>query len=273
MKPKEKKPVGFSGLTYAPSCEEALYLLLGLLSPYLPYSFMFEKFAINSSSQENEYERRPGIKGQFLTDNQWEKAKFEFKLLSSSFSREPKGQDESEAIFLICWINDSRRDPNRIEKVISLREVFEKRVPNQFRERIILYPNRIAKLSKLIDEEHIDTFSAANSIKVQRLLLKWPYHQRSGVLHLHNGHLEILLTLDGTGEASIRACIYEKGEYLGVDKNIFHNIRSEFDTSKFRTEETGKRLNIWLDEMRVEDVDRLAVLVAEDIVSNITKRL
>jgi hypothetical protein len=271
MKPKKEEiPEGFSGLTYAPSSENAFYMLLGLLSPYLQSRLRFEKFEISPLPKKNEYGRRISASGEYYTDERWEKATFELSILSSSYSRKKNKQSDSDAVFLICWMDDAAKRPDQIRKVISLLNIFDQ-VPMDLRQRIILHPNRIAKLPDLIDEDHIDQFSAANSIKVQRLLLRWPYHQRSGVFHLHSGHLEILLTLFGTGEASIRACVYEKGEYLGVDKHIYQHIRSEFDTSKFRIEETGKRVNIWLHEMRIEDVDRLADLVAKDITSEFKK--
>jgi hypothetical protein len=270
MKPKEEVSDGFSGLTYAPNCENALYLLLGLLSPYLHSRLRFEKFEISPFPKKNEYGRRISASGEYYADERWGKATFEFSILSSSYSRRKDKQPDSDAVFLICWMDDAAKRPDQIGKVISLQHILDQ-VPNDLRQRIILHPNRIAKLSDLIDEEQVDQFSAANSIKVQRLLLRWPYHQRSGVFHLHSGHLEILLTLFGTGEASIRVCVYEKGEYLGVDKGIFQHIRSEFDTSKLKIEETGKRVNIWLDEMRIEDVDRLADLVAKDITSKFKK--
>jgi hypothetical protein len=167
---------------------------------------------------------------------------------------------------LICWLHDDRRISNRIKRVISLQEVFEKTVPPDFQQRIILYPDRIAELKCGIKEEHIDALSKndkANSIKVQWLILNWPYYQKSGRFHRNENELEIMLKANG--KTYLRACLYSEKQYLGVDKEIFQRIQPKYDFYRFAQDVRETRVNLALDKMHIEDVDRLVDFVAKEV--------
>jgi len=72
----ETIPTQFSGLVYAPNCENGVYLLMGLLWVYLPYQFAIEAFEIDDA------------KGKCYLEDKWTDINIEFKLYSSGLRRD-----------------------------------------------------------------------------------------------------------------------------------------------------------------------------------------
>jgi hypothetical protein len=206
----EEIPEGFTGLLYAPSSENAVYLLLGLLLPHVPHRFAFEEFEIDPIRHGYFHRKYLDARGKHYAGGQWKDATFEFKLFSSSFFRDIKENHGIHVDFLICWDDDAGDLSDHVEHVICFRKIFEK-LPRELQESFILYPNKIGKLPASAKEvgDLLKRFSDTNRIKVERLILKWP-HQTKG------GEAEILFVRGLT--TYMNACAYTTqhiGEYSG----------------------------------------------------------
>ena len=68
---------------YAPSSENALYFMLGLLWEYVPYEFIFDEFEVDPKKKGYSFNKYVDARGKVWEDNQWVEVTIEFKLFSS----------------------------------------------------------------------------------------------------------------------------------------------------------------------------------------------
>jgi len=84
----ETIPTQFSGLVYAPNCENGVYLLMGLLWVYLPYQFAIEAFEIDPNREGYDHTKYLDAKGKCYLEDKWTDINIEFKLYSSGLRRD-----------------------------------------------------------------------------------------------------------------------------------------------------------------------------------------
>ncbi len=199
----EEIPIEFSGLAYAPSTENEVYMLTAFLWEHLPYKIVFEEFEVDPQRQEYRHFKWLDARGKRLVDGKWENITVEFKLHSSGFLRDLKkypGLKEDRVNLIICWCDDAPEIRDYVGEVMALKPILFS-LPEDERKRIILYPNKSNKLppeSSTIGSL-LSQFSEANRPKVEKLLELWPQQAQTGVAEIlfHRGSKTIL-----------RACAY-----------------------------------------------------------------
>jgi hypothetical protein len=102
------EPIDFRGLRHAPTNEQGVVYLFGMVSRELGFS-------IESIQQGS-----PDCEGKYLHDDKkglWAKARIEFEYKSSNFKEH--GHDESACNFIVCWIHDWKECPIKVIELKS----------------------------------------------------------------------------------------------------------------------------------------------------------
>lgn len=219
MMANEEIPTKFSGLVYAPSTENEVYMLTAFLWQYLPCRMVFEEFEVNPNQQGYGHSKWLDARGKKLVDGKWEDITVEFKLYSSGFLRDLKehpGLKNDRVNLIICWCDDAPEVREYVNEVISLKPIFFS-LPEDERKRIILYPD---KTTPTPNDPSIDTllsgFSEANRLKVEKLRELWPQQVQAG-------EAEILFRQGA--RTILRACPYS-WEHIIVREYISQSTRS-----------------------------------------------
>jgi hypothetical protein len=161
-------PKDFSGLIFAPSEENAVYLLLGLLWSHLPMQIAFASFETDPECYG--HGKWIDARGKRLKDGQWQDVAIEFKCQSSSFMADLTKHRGLTVDLLICWEHDAPDVNAFVGEVIELRKIFWN-LPAEVRHRLILDPDIIDK-SKLPKSKH----------EVADLISKFPGEDKDKVL-------------------------------------------------------------------------------------------
>jgi len=185
----EEIPIEFSGLAYAPSTENEVYMLAAFLREHLPYKIVFEEFEVNPKQQGYKHSKWLDARGKRLVKGKWEDITIEFKLYSSGFLSDLEthpGLKVDRANLIICWCDDAREVTDYVDEVISLKPIFFG-LPEDERRRIILYPeittpDKTSQLSSI--DDLLSHFSEANRPKVENLLELWPQQAQAGVAEI-----------------------------------------------------------------------------------------
>ena len=185
----EEIPIGFSGLMYAPSTENEVYMLVAFLREHLPYKIVFEEFEVNPQHRGYRHSKWLDARGKRLVKGKWEDITVEFKLYSSGFLKDLEthpGLKVDRANLIICWCDDASEVANYVDEVISLKPIFFS-LPEDERKRIILYPEIISpgKTSQFSSiDDLLPHFSEANRPKVVKLRELWPQQAQGGVAEI-----------------------------------------------------------------------------------------
>lgn len=189
MMANEEIPTQFSGLMYAPSTENEVYMLTAFLWQYLPYRIVFEQFEVDPKQQGYKHSKWLDARGKRLVKRKWEDITVEFKLYSSGFLRDLErypGLKVDRANLIICWCDDAPEVADYVDEVISLKPIFFS-LPEDERKHIILYPERTTpdKTSHLSSiDDLLSRFSEANRPKVEKLLELWAQLPQAGVAEI-----------------------------------------------------------------------------------------
>jgi len=185
----EEIPTEFSGLVYAPSTENEVYMLTAFLWQYLPYRIVLEEFEVNPKQQGYKHSKWLDARGKRLVKGKWEDITVEFKLYSSDFLRDLRkypGLKADRVSLIVCWCDDAPEAGDCVDEIISLKPIFFS-LPEDKRNHIILYPERTtpdktSQLSSIYDL--LQRFSEANRPKVEKLLKLWPQQAQAGVAEI-----------------------------------------------------------------------------------------
>jgi hypothetical protein len=243
IKDKEIIPSDFSGMLYPPSAENGVYLLLGLLLPYLHVQFAFEKFEINPKHEEYEHSKYIDAKAKMFTGDSWKDVSVEFKLYSSGILRDADKYPGLYVDYLICWEHDALGIEKYAGEVIDLKLIYNSVAPLE-RNKIILNPESSKNFAqhKTIDEL-LSYFSEEHQEKVLILLEGWPYQIKGGTA-------EILFRRDN--KTVFRACSYST-QHLILIKSVMADLMPLF-ASEFNCKEAQNTVKIFLDDLSDEDV-------------------
>jgi len=231
----EQIPTEFTGLLYAPSSENEVYILMALLLPYLPSRIVFEEFEVDPKRQGYQHAKWLDARGKKLVDGEWKDITIEFKLYSSGFLGDIERYPElktDRVNLLICWVDDAPEVSEYVDEVIALKPIFFK-LPERERKRMILYPHKTSKvtLESPSMEDLVSRFTEANRSKVKRLLDLWLDETQS---EAQPGTAEILFRHGG--RTVLRACAY------AVDHVIVTDYVSERGRSAILSRFNGQQL-------------------------------
>ena len=254
----ESIPANFSGLLYPPDKEPGVYLAMGLLWKHLPYQFAIEEFEVNPRKQGYSHNKTLDAKGKQFVDGKWRDVTFEFKLVSSDFTKDIQHHSALNVDFLVCWENDSAGIASYVGQVIALRSIFEK-LPEDERRKIILYPSKVHGVypipSKALGTfqseltKNLGNFSQENRKKVERLIEKCPWVQL--------GETEIKWIYGN--KTLFRASPY-KLQYLLARKSLPKEMWSIFEKS-FGGIENTEGFKIPLNRLDMKAIDEIAELL------------
>lgn len=244
-------PLQFSGLLYAPSSENGVYLLMGLLWEHLPYQFAIEEFEIDPSLEGYDHTKYLDAKAKCYVDGNWKDVTIEFKLYSSGLRRDIDTHPGLHVDFLICWEHDAPDVEQYAETVIALRDVLD-RLPAHERRRVVLYPDRMAKIgrSQVDTRDLLERFSPENRRKVERLLEEWPQAR---------GATAEILFLKGR-ETVFRACAYTSQHIIVRAKQVSSQACQEL-IARFRGEKLQRTVKLPLDNLPLHDVSEFVELM------------
>lgn len=206
----------------APSAENAVYFLLGLLWEYVPYNFIFEEFEVDPNRRGYKFNKYVDACGKEWKENEWVDVNFEFKLRSSGLLNDIKKYPNFKPDWLICWEHDAKAAEYYTGKILCLYEIFNS-LPNEKKKIILTNPHiRIKNWNKESNmKDLLSRFSNNNRLKVDYILKKWQEYSP--------GSSEILLLKKGRTVA--RICSYSS-EYLLFQGNqkLLQYIKINYST-------------------------------------------
>lgn len=167
-------PNNFSGLAFAPSEENAVYVLLGLLWQFLPVQLAFEFFETDPLDQKSSHTKWLDAKAKLFENGEWKDISVEFKHRSSGFRSDLVRHPGVYADLLICWEHDATDVEPCVGKVLELRKVFWD-LPLEERNRIIWKPDIAGKIPNAKKDHSvlISKFSQGSQMKVQTMIDYW----------------------------------------------------------------------------------------------------
>lgn len=167
-------PPTFSGLLFAPSEENAVYLLLGLLWRHLPIQLVFESFETDPELAKYGHTKWLDARGKVFKGGEWRDVAIEFKYCSSGFRGDVKKHAGVTADILICWEHDAADVGKYFSEVVELRRVFWN-LPEEERKKLIWKPDVPGKLrrSRYSIEDLVHRFSPEGQKKLQRMIDYW----------------------------------------------------------------------------------------------------
>jgi hypothetical protein len=142
---KSTLPKDFSGMLFAPSEENSVYILLGLLWKYLPLQIAFESFEIDPLGQKYSHTKWLDAKAKVFKNGEWKDVSIEFKTRSSSFRSDLVRHPGVSADLLICWEHDAPDIKPHFGDIIELRKIYWSLLPEE-RKKIILEPDLAGKI-------------------------------------------------------------------------------------------------------------------------------
>jgi hypothetical protein len=246
----ETIPPQFSGFLYAPSSENGVYLLMGLLWEYLPNQFAIEEFEIDPHLRGYDHTKYLDARAKYYVDGSWEDVTIEFKLYSSGLRRDVENHPGMYADFVVCWEHDAPDIEQHVGKIIALKDIF-KNLPEHQRRRIILYPDKPAKVgrSQVEISDLLKRFSMKNREKIERLLTEWPQAR---------GAKAEILFLRGR-DTVFRACAYAS-EHIIVTEWSSEAVCQEL-IERFKGEQLQTSVKVPLDSLRLDDISEFVELM------------
>ena len=167
-------PKDFSGFVFAPSEENAVYVLLGLLWQHLPVQIAFESFETDPAGQRYGHTKWLDSKGKLFEDGEWKDVSIEFKYRSSGFRSDLVKHPGVTADILICWEHDAPDVEEHVGNLLELRKIFWN-LPSEERGRLIWKPDIPGKIpeSKYSISALIKNFSIGSQQKVRAMINYW----------------------------------------------------------------------------------------------------
>jgi len=167
-------PNEFSGLIFAPSEENAVYVLLGLLWRHLPVQIAFESFEIDPARESYHHTKWLDAKGKLFEEGRWKDIFIEFKHRSSGFLSDLAKHPGLTVDLLICWEHDAPDVENHVGRLLELRKIFWS-LPPEERKYLIWKPEISWKIPAAEHKisELISNFSADGQIKVRAMVNYW----------------------------------------------------------------------------------------------------
>lgn len=214
---KDESPI----FNCAPSAENAVYFLLGLLWEYVPYKFIFEEFEVDPKRRGYEFNKYVDACGKEWKGGEWIDVNFEFKLRSSGLLNDIKKYPDFKPDWLICWEHDAEAAEFYSGKILCLFEIFTS-LPDEKKKNILINPHmRIKDWNKESNMKDLLSRFSNNRSKVHYILKKWQEYIP--------GNSEILLLKKGRTVA--RICSYSS-EYLLLQGNqkLMEHIKENYST-------------------------------------------
>lgn len=235
-------PNDFSGLLFAPSEENAVYVLLGLLWRHLPVQIAFESFETDPAGQTYDHTKWLDAKGKLFEEGEWKDASIEFKHRSSGFRTDLVKHPGVTADLLICWEHDAPDVENHVGRLIELRRIFWS-LPPEERSRLIWKPDNAGKIPRAQStvQTLISSFSPSGQTKVQAMVDYWE--------SVSPGRSELKFYAGKT--TAIRVYKYKR-EYLLVISRFAIELPDLVE--KYHGKQSQEGVRVSLEPLSVEDV-------------------
>jgi len=229
---------------YAPSSENAVYFLLGLLWEEIPYNFIFDEFEIDPNKKNYGFKKYVDACGKEWKDGKWIEVNFEFKLRSSGLLEDIKKYPNFKPDWLICWEHDAKAAELYTDNILCLSDIYNS-LSDKKQNMTIKNPQHKIKMwnNASTMDDLLSRFSKEIQPKVSFILETWKEYVP--------GNSEIILSKSGKTVA--RVCSYSS-EYLLIHRNkqLIDHVKN-----KYKTVDSGYSIRILLKHTSIEEISEI----------------